>query len=338
MTTQSHNSRILDKALVALRKHLSVEILNQKQIDQTDFDLSLLLNDSRLKIVTKIKPHLRNEMLGPIIGQIMMAEMLESEPTALLVSNYINPTQAAFLKEKNVNFIDTMGNCFIQYQNVYVYVIGNARPSKPEKDHRQRLWKASGLKFIFALLSCPGLESKSYRTITAASGISVGSVDWLLNELRDAGHLQKSSDGQRRLVNKRKLLDRWVIEYPDELRPKLLLGRHSNQDLDLLTKKLSSFIVGGQRASYNLGLVTNEKNTSLYILDEKKYTTAPTINSYENGDIEVLKKFWFFENKGEFVPPILMFADLLALNEPDAFEFFHTHVEPLLIESNPAEK
>jgi hypothetical protein len=73
------------------------------------------------------------------------------------------------------------------------------------------------------------LENKSYRQMAKEAGISLGAVNWIINDLKSLGHLVDFGARGRRLVNRKELLKRWTSAYPEQLRPKLILGRFKTE-------------------------------------------------------------------------------------------------------------
>ena len=54
-------------------------------------------------------------------------------------------------------------------------------------------------------------------------------VNWVMRELKELGFLLEKGEGRGReirLINKERLLERWITAYVEQLRPKLVLGRY----------------------------------------------------------------------------------------------------------------
>lgn len=86
----------------------------------------------------------------------------------------------------------------------------------------RNLFKRSGLKLIYALLSDPMLDAdpeknrlnSPIRDIAKVVGLSTGSVSELLAEMRERGFLL--IEGRRRiLINRKELLAQWMHGYPE---------------------------------------------------------------------------------------------------------------------------
>lgn len=172
---------------------------------------------------------------------------------------------------------------------------------------------------IYGFLCNPGLENKPYRDIAAATSVALGTVDWIMKELKELGFLLDMGKAGLKLIRKDILLQRWVTGYPEQLRPKLLVGRYRGQQGWWQQKRLDP-----QKAQWG-GEVAAARLTQ-YLQPEliTIYTTAREINQFllENklkkdlaGDVEILEKFWKpkeAQPDEDLVHPVLVYADLLA--------------------------
>ena len=134
----------------------------------------------------------------------------------------------------NIPFIDTAGNAYIHEPPLFVFIKGD----KPIDDHRKvhptRAFQPTGLRVIFAFLCKPGLENAPYREIAKVAEVALGTINWVMVDLRQMGLLIDMGKRRRRLVNKENLLVRWVNAYAERLRPKTLLGTYMTTDTNLL--------------------------------------------------------------------------------------------------------
>jgi hypothetical protein len=172
---------------------------------------------------------------------------------------------------------------------------------------------------IFTLLCNPGLENRTFREIAAAAGVALGTVDWIIRELKELGFLLDMGKEGYRLIRKDLLLQRWVTAYPEQLRPRQMIGRYRGERDWWQGKNLDPLKAqwGGEVAAARMTDYLNPQRLTIY-------TTAQELNPLllENrlrkdaaGDVEILERFWKpFEKRPEeaLVHPILVYADLLA--------------------------
>ena len=282
-------------------------------------DLLIRLNNAPTPTTyrVEIKHYLNKQTVG-----LLAAKLAEDPTPTLLVTDYVNPQQADRLRQRNIPFIDTAGNAYVNEPPVFVFATGNKPEVLPTAKPRVRLFQPTGLKLIFALLNQPGLEQKPYREQAEVAGIALGGVAWIMGDLRDGGYLITPTPKTRRLINKRALVDLWVENYPARLREKLILGRYTTthdrwwQDTDI-TKHDADW--GGEIAADRLTDYLKPQDVTLYadkvparLLLENRLQKAP------DGDIEIVKRFWQFdypESALQVVPPLLVYADLIATGD-----------------------
>lgn len=236
-----------------------------------------------------------------------------------LIARHVNTEMAEELRKNNIEFIDTAGNAFINQPPVYIFIKGNRPPETTGQAPVKRAFKATGLRIIFGFICNPGLENKTYREIAVATGVALGTVDWIMKELKELGFIIDMGKRGLKLTQKETLLQRWVIAYPEQLRPKQILGRYRG-GLNWWQQKMLDPL----RAQWG-GEIAAEKMTR-YLKPELVtiYAAAQQLNQLllENrlrtdiaGDVEILERFWkptAEQQPEELVPPLLVYADLLA--------------------------
>jgi len=81
----------------------------------------------------------------------------------LLVTKYINPQLADELKQNGTEFVDAVGNTFINQPPLYVFIKGNKPGIVIKAPPPKRTFKPAGLKVIygFSLQSWPGEQDIS---------------------------------------------------------------------------------------------------------------------------------------------------------------------------------
>ncbi len=190
-----------------------------------------------------------------------------------------------------------------------------------------RAFRPKGLQVIFSLLCNPGLEKKPFRTIAKISLTALGTVNWVIKDLKEMGFLIDMKKRGRLLVRKTDLLNRWVIGFPEQLRSKQLKGRYRTKNADWwLETDIDSHGAcwGGEIAANKLSKNLKPRVATIYtsqpiekLLIEKRMTKDP------DGDIEILAKFWNFEDEwqGRGLAPLpLIYADLIATGDPRNIE------------------
>ncbi len=263
---------------------------------------------------------------APLVPQL--ARQRGDNHPKLLVADYINPRLAERLRESEVNFVDAAGNAHLRHKGLYVWVTGNRDTLRLEVEReRRRAFQPSGLKLVFALLCQPELAEADYRTIAEKAGVALGTTQWVMRDLMMEGFVLRLGRFKRRLVKPKELLDAWVPPYVRDLRPRLLLGRFEAEKMNWWRNAdLGAFggLWGGEPAAALLTKYLKPGAFTIYA-DEipARLVVEEHLRKNEEGRIDFRKKFWRYdaeERKGDTVPPILVYADLLALGEPRARE------------------
>jgi len=201
---------------------------------RSELDAPLVLDTEvgRLTYFYEIKRGLSLPRLEHLIFQL---ERLSKDAKArpLLLSDYIPPRLAQRLVEAGVNFVDETGNVYIDWPGKLYIRVQGARPKRLPEARIGRLSQPSGLKVVFVLLAGSRANSMGYRELAKKSGVALGSVARIVQELKVKGCLELRGRGKWIVTRKRDLLDLWVGGYADRLRQKLSIGRFQPPEKDL---------------------------------------------------------------------------------------------------------
>jgi hypothetical protein len=253
---------------------------------------------------------------------IWLAKRAQLRHPLLLVTRYVNPRMAERLREGGLEFIDAAGNAFINRPPLYVFVKGNRPPEAAMPTRPKRVFRPTGLKVIYVFLCNPGLENKTYREIAAAAGVALGTIGWFMRDLKEAGFLLDMGKRGKKLTQKGKLLQRWVTAYPEQLRPRQMLGRYKgeygwwrNVRLDPLKAQWGGEVAAARLTQYLKPQVITVYMTAKH-LDE--FLLENRLKKNPDGDVELLERFWTpgeTQEPEDIVHPILVYADLLSTGD-----------------------
>lgn len=257
-----------------------------------------------------------------LIKRRIEAGRTSPEKPVLLVSELIPPQFHHDLREQHICFMDSQGNLLIRIvdgERLLIEIV-----NQEEAPHSARraypLFKEAGLKVLFYLLQDLDRVNQPFRTIGSASGVSIGTVKNIIDELQARGYLLISSRG-RKLKHTRRLLDDWAESYALIQRPKLLLQRFAFrtpadqdawQDIQLPT---GMWWGGEGAASLRQGYLHPE---SFIIYSEVQPAQLMRSGAVQQGtgEITVYHKFW----EGDTMPALLVYADLVASGNSRNFE------------------
>ena len=325
--------------------HTSLEASEARRKVRSDAIINVRDGNKRWRFYIEVRPQLTSHTLGPAIAAI--SEIKKERRSVALVASHVNPSQADKLRKLGVEFFDTTGNAFLQQKGLHVFITGR-KPHKSKSFGRPaRAFNPTGSRLVFALLCLPGLENKSYRELANAAGISLGAVNWIMNDLKSLGHLSDLGRQGRRISNRKELLKRWISAYPEQLRPKLVMGRYRTERAHDWWQKAelpSDAYWGGEVAARLLTKYLKPETVTIYADSSLPRLQAQYgLRRDSNGVIELLRKFWKFEQwekKGlHTTPPLLTYADLLMTADDrnlETAELIYDQYIARLVEQGPS--
>jgi hypothetical protein len=257
---------------------------------------------------------------------LVKAQLETGQAPGLLIASYLTADMADRCRALGLEFIDAVGNAYLNAPGLYVFVKGQKAVAGRALAGPQRGGgNATALRMIFALLCHPELVHAPYREIVKAAGIALGAVGWVFHDFTRRG-LMSGPDKTygRRWLEPGRMLDEWVTNYPIKLRPKLNPRRFRAPDpqwwQEARFKGLDAWWGGEVAADHLTGLLKPATQT-LYVKPEtaldclQKLVRTYRLRPDPAGPIEILDAFWMFpvdETHPGLVPSILVYADLMA--------------------------
>lgn len=307
---------------------VELEPRDAQGVGRPDARIRLQIGEGTHVFDVACKKWLRPGVLGNIA-----AKLKQGEHPGLLVADYVNSRMAERLRELDIPFVDMTGNAWLEIPPIVIRVDGNKPELQAQGAAQQRLFRRTGLKVIFALLCRPELFHAPTREIAEVAGVANGAVGWTLKGLREEGYLIERGKGRGRKrtpLNLIRLLDEWSGEYARALRPTLVLGRYApgpktprNWWKDA-TDPDYGVQLGGEPAAQDLTDYLQPGTITLYAgTSHGRLIAWNHLDQDDRGPIEIRRKFWSFEYEWahpHLVPPVLIYADLLATDEARCIE------------------
>jgi len=332
---------ILEKSKFALEDLFQSKItLNEEKYAKINLvDGKLAIDNANFFYIIQTKPNAYRLTL--LLDKLKAKDAL-FHPLIFII-DYASKELIKFLKKKNIFFIDTVGNCYINTPRFKVSVEG--RKALYKDLSIKRAFQKTGLKFLFKVLQNPDFLNGTYRKIASNTNISLASVSYIVDELKTDGFIvELKTPNQRHLSNLSNLIKKWAISYGENLRPKIHRGYFNLLDKSLLNpdfpksdKFKNDFFFSGEYGLYHFNQFIKPKKLILYTnsrLSElvKSYKIVPiaTIDKKKE-PIEILEAFWLNYDKNDDFPtkhsltnatvhPILIYADLLFSNNYRSLE------------------
>jgi hypothetical protein len=279
-----------------------------------DVSFTLRRDGKTFHYQAEVKRRLTRSMLG------LLELAFGSKDDRLLIADYVTPPMADELRQRRVQFADSAGNALLDRRGLFVFVTGRRRRVAPAVPRRVRVFQASGIKVVFALLSAPSLVGAPQRTIASAAGVALGSVPVVLEGLTDLGFLIESK-GTQRLIQRERLLQQWTEAYARVLEPTLELGRFSAASADWwrhadLTTHGAQW--GGETAAALLHQYLVPERAIIYTDDiPPGLMSQYRLKADTSGRVLLRRRFWNSvpAPRADVVPPLLIYADLITAGD-----------------------
>ncbi len=313
---------IIEQAFIFLQAELGKKLRWEKSHHKhSDFGYDGIFSLEGTPLYIEAKNEVRPNQVPSLIS------LNQDLGNLLVVANYITPNAKKLLREKDINYIDRVGNIWLKIASTYIHIEGRHN-APPSEDKKTRAFSRTGLKVVFQFLQNPDLVNATYREIVEISGASLGTIPKVIAGLKTEGFLLKKTDEEWIITRYEKLLNRWQYEYTAKLKPALFMKRYRSIDQRFYTnwkdlKLQQGTHWGGEPAGDLLTdylkpevftLYTNELQQDIM----KNYRWIPD----PEGDIWIYNTFW--PNTGQqldkYVSSILAYADLMGTGDSRCIE------------------
>ena len=245
----------------------------------------------------------------------------------VLVSEYLSTVMIERCRLMGLNAVDASGNAFLRFDDTLVVVSGRhpkARPSAPRLG-----WASAAVRVGLLVLSTPDVAERTYREISTAAGVALGSVGPVLEWFERRGFL---SDERHRVRRHAELLSEWSVAYETRVRPRLALQRFvSTESLPRSWWNKADVTPGCWSGEAGAALALGDFRPELFTIYVNREDRATLIRRLvrthrlradPTGTVEIVDRFWNFEHpdRPDVAPWPLVYADLLRAGDPRTHE------------------
>ncbi|MFC8531645.1 type IV toxin-antitoxin system AbiEi family antitoxin [Nocardia sp. NPDC057227] len=242
-----------------------------------------------------------------------------SDEPLLVLGPRINIRTAESLHDAGIDYADLAGNAHLAFGPVLIDIQGRKHVTEPTQHSggQTNLFSTRRMQVVFALLAWPHLTDAPVRMLAKTAGTSLGLTQSTLSTMRDSGYLIGKS-----LHRRPELVDIWTAAYRLSLLPKLRL--HSFEGDPARWSPRPGYLISGESA---VTRIRNPQTLTVYV-DDFDFAVGAHSGWRRSAEpnIEVRRKFWTtplgqpLPGAPEFAPtaapPLLVYADLLATQEP----------------------
>lgn len=230
----------------------------------------------------------------------------------LVITQHLTRGMLDWSRDQRRSCLDAAGNGHITAPGLLLHIRGHSLPREEKHDRlgseaSAALAAPAGLKVLYVCLTAaPGALPSSIglnqRELARQAGVSLGSVNRILELLEANAFLARPSRRAWQLMRRRALVDFWLANYPVGLRPKLNAMRFSGtlppewwtapgllQDGTLL---------GGDVAHWLRFHAIQPASATLYVPPQtrsgqlNRLVRALRLKPDPRGNVEILDRFW----------------------------------------------
>ncbi|WP_345006298.1 type IV toxin-antitoxin system AbiEi family antitoxin [Snuella lapsa] len=296
-----------------------------------DGELELTMNNQKILMIVEVKKDVKNHQLLKII------EYNNRYENFLLVAERLYPKIKKELRDNRVNYLEGNGNVYINVTNVFLYIDTN-KTVKYQKEKGNRAFTKTGLKVVFHFLLNPHLLNQTQREIAEITNVALGNIPLVINGLLDNNLILKLDRKDYVVNNYEALLNKWIVEFEQTLRPTLFRQRfrfqNKDQDWRALQLNTEKTVWGGEPAG---DIITNHLRPEKFIIYTKETIRELMVNYRllpdDEGDVWVYEMFWTAE-VNTTAPKELVYADLMINSDKRSKEtaklIFDEYIQPNL--------
>ena len=256
---------------------------NKKKHAQQDMQIDAVFDIETDQEVFTFHVSIKGVLKRPIPDHLFI--LGKSNSLFLVMAEYVNDAIARDLKKNKINFIDSVGNSFIHIpRKIYLNIQGKTPLLEKEKK-TTALFQPKGLQLLFLLLKNPEALNQKVRELAKDADLSTGWVVQIFKEMKEKIYIYSSEDKAYRFANKKDLLEQWLANYGDRLRPKLVLGTY--KILPRLLENVPEILKETFKNDPDAYAIGGSLGADLLIYYYRGYTTEIFVRPDE---LEILKK------------------------------------------------
>ena len=304
---------IINDVVYNLRRLTNLEDIVFKTARQSkSYGYSLTING--VTFACDVRPQV-NKANYNLVVQHMRSLKEQTDKPLMLVANHFSPESFEGLPEEGVSVVESSGNCNIVAAPMFIRISG--QKAMLPKEAKGKAFNEAGLKVIFYLLLDEININKPYRTIHEETGVSLGTIKNVIEEL-GRGKFVLTTENGRFLKNRKELLDVWQTHYNQSLKPKLLLKEMEFVDADC-RRDWNKIILpdgmcwGGEGGAFLIDRYLMPELFDIYTeTPSVKLMMTKKVKFQEKGRIKLYQKFWKDNTDEKTAPKILIYADLMG--------------------------
>lgn len=315
-------------------KVLKVNVYKEKKLLKWKPDLEIQIqnrNGSKYKIVFEVKSTGQPRFARMAVNQLRELISNRENLYGVFASTFISEDSQQICRDSGMGFLDLGGNCFLNFDNIYINVEGRRNPY-PTTRPLKTIFNSKSSRALRVLLQNPG-RSWFVRDLAMEAEISIGQTSLIKDRLLEYEYIETVKIGKKvkfKLIRWENLLDEWVKNY--SYKKNIINNYYSPQDIKTIENNISSYL-NSKRDNYAFTLTSGASLTAPFLrynrafiyfqgnseklakdLDFKKVASGPNISIIQPYDEGVFYDIQKIEGK-KVVSDIQLYLDLISYRE-----------------------
>jgi hypothetical protein len=191
-------------------QNIQIEKCPRKQDFCPDFLVRLQLPEEEQLILSEVRSNGQPRLARDAINQLYRYTNEWPNSYSVFIAPYISASTAQICKNQNVGYVDLSGNCYLNFNKIYINKEGKPNTQTQKRDLRS-LYSPKAERILRVLLTNPKQKWKLQKLAKEAS-VSIGQASNVKKLLADREWLNVALDGFE-LEKPELLLNEWQTNY-----------------------------------------------------------------------------------------------------------------------------
>jgi hypothetical protein len=191
------------------------KILTEYKVDNYTIDavIDLIVNEVKVKLIIEVKALSEPKLIRSAVEQLKEYKKLfknEENVYCVIGVTYVTENSAKICKEKGVGYVDLSGNCYLNFQNIFI-----DRRNYPNKNIEKRELRSvfsTKASRILRVMLCDPKKKWQVQELAEKANVSLGGTYKVKERLLN---LEYAREENRRILlnNPEGLLSKWAENY-----------------------------------------------------------------------------------------------------------------------------
>ncbi|MFO7929284.1 MAG: type IV toxin-antitoxin system AbiEi family antitoxin [Candidatus Humimicrobiaceae bacterium] len=197
-------------------------------------------NGTKYRIIFEVKSTGQPRFARMAVNQLREFISNRENIYGVFASTFISEDSQKICKDNSIGFLDLAGNCFFNFDNIYISVEGRKNPY-PTTRPLKTIFNSKSSRVLRVLLQNPG-KLWFVKDLATEAKISIGQASLVKNRLLEYEYISPVKMGRKvkfKLVKWNKLLNEWANNY--SYKKNNINSYYSIQDIDKIENNIAKY-------------------------------------------------------------------------------------------------